>query len=131
MSGIGAWRGQRGRETCYTRAVKPLTLLLLGLACVIFIGAASTAKLWALGPTLGKLVLTLALYTAGNLIMLFLIRQVGMATAFSLSGVLQLVAVNAVAILVFRERVGLVEGVGIGLAVLAVALITLGPRLSS
>jgi len=45
------------------------------------------------------------------------------------SAVLQLLAVNLVAILWFGEKVGWIEGAGICLAVLAVALITLGPRL--
>ena len=112
-------------------AVKPLPILLLALACAIFLGAASGAKAWALAPSLPKIALTLGLYTAGNLVMLFLIRQVGMAVAFSLSAVLQLVAVNAVAIVVFGERVTPIAGVGIALAVVAIALITLGPRFTS
>jgi multidrug transporter EmrE-like cation transporter len=62
--------------------------------------------------------------------MLRLVRQLGMATAFSLSAVLQLVAVNALAVLVYGERVGPIEGLGLVLAVVAIALITLGPRLS-
>ena len=122
MSATLPYRGNRG-------TVKPLTLLLLCAACAIFVAAASAAKSWALSPGWPTLGLTLLLYTGGNLIMLYLIRQVGMATAFSISAVLQLVAVNLVAILVFGERVGLLQGIGIGLAILAVALITLGPRL--
>lgn len=101
----------------------------LGLACAIFVAAASGAKAWALSPAPWKVALTILLYTAGNLLMLRLVRLVGMATAFSVSAVLQLVAVNLVAILVFGERVGWAEGVGLCFAVLAVALITLGPRL--
>ena len=97
----------------------------------MFVAAASSAKAWALAPGTPTLVGTLALYTAGNLIMLVLVRQIGMATAFSLSGVLQLVAVNFVAIFGFGERVGTIQGLGLALAVVAVALITLGPRLSS
>lgn len=108
--------------------MKPLTLILLGVTCAIFVGAASSAKAWTVSPSAPKLMATLALYTVGNLIMLVLVRQVGMATAFSLSAVLQLVAVNLVAIVVFGERVGPIEGIGLVLAILAVALITLGPR---
>ncbi len=110
--------------------MKPQTIFLLVLACAIFLGAASVAKAWALAPGVPKLVLTLLLYTAGNVIMLVLIREVGMATAFSLSAVLQLIAVNLVAVLAFGERVGMLQGIGMVLAVAAVALITLGPRLS-
>ena len=106
------------------------TMVQLGVATALFIAAASSGKAWALSPSTLKLVATLLLYTAGNLLMLRLIRQLGMATAFSLSAVLQLLAVNLVAILWFGERVGWVEGAGLCLAVLAVALITLGPRLS-
>jgi len=69
----------------------------------------------------------LALYTAGNLIMLRLIREFGMGVALSLSAVIQLVAVNLVAFFWFGERVGAIEGVGIVMAVAAVALITLAP----
>ena len=107
--------------------MKPGALLQLAIACTIFILAAGSGKAWALSPSLWKVLLTLALYTAGNVIMLRLIREIGMATAFSVSAVLQLVAVNAVAIVFYGEKVGTLEGVGIGLAVLAVALITLAP----
>lgn len=95
---------------------------------LIFLAAASAAKAWTLAPGMGKLVLTLALYSLGNLIMLRLIREFGMATAFSLSAVIQLVAVNAVALAWFGERVNTLQGTGIVLAVVAVALITLGPN---
>lgn len=109
--------------------MKPQHLILLVVACSIFISAASSAKAWALAPSLPRVALTLSLYTAGNVIMLFLVREVGMATAFSLSAVLQLVTVNLVALLVFGERMGTIQGIGIALAIIAVALITLGPRL--
>ena len=109
--------------------MKLTALVQLGIACAIFIAAASSAKAWALSPSVWKVVQTLALYTAGNLLMLRLVRQVGMATAFSVSAVLQLIAVNLVAIVIYGERVGAVEGVGLAFAVVAVALITLAPRL--
>lgn len=110
--------------------MKPFALVQLCVACAIFIAAAGSAKAWALSPSAWKVVQTMALYTAGNLMMLRLVRQLGMATAFSLSAVLQLVAVNALAVLVYGERVGPIEGLGLVLAVVAIALITLGPRLS-
>ena len=104
-------------------------LVQLGVATTVFIAAASSAKAWAVSPSALRIAVTLLLYTAGNLLMLRLVRQLGMATAFSLSAVLQLLAVNLVAIFWFGEKVGWIEGAGIGLAVLAVAFITLGPRL--
>jgi multidrug transporter EmrE-like cation transporter len=108
--------------------MSPSGLALLGLSTAIFLLAATVAKYWALAPGLGKLVLTLALYSAGNLIMLRLVRDFGMATAFSLSAVIQLVAVNVIALAFFGERLGMVQGGGIALAVIAVAMITLAPE---
>ena len=104
-----------------------LGALQLGFATVIFLLAATVAKQWALAPSLAKIVLALALYSLGNLIMLRLVRDFGMATAFSLSAVIQLVAVNLIALAYFGERLGMVQGAGVVLAVAAVAMITLGP----
>jgi multidrug transporter EmrE-like cation transporter len=93
---------------------------------MIFIAAASSAKNWAISnDNFVWLILTLVLYTIGNLIMLRLIRDVGMAIALSLSAVVQLVAVNAVALFFFGERITLFQGAGLLLAVIAVTLITL------
>jgi multidrug transporter EmrE-like cation transporter len=101
--------------------------LQLAASTAIFLVAAMVAKAWALSPGLGKLVLTLALYSAGNLIMLRLVREFGMASAFSLSAVIQLVAVNVIALAWFGEQLTGLQNAGIVLAVVAVGLITLGP----
>lgn len=101
----------------------------LGASTVIFLLAATAAKQWALAPSLGKIVITLALYTLGNLIMLKLIRDFGMSISLSLSAVIQLVAVNVVALAFFGERLTPIQAVGVGLAIIAVALVTLGPYL--
>src|SRR5882757_4577550 len=95
---------------------EPMTasaFLQLCVATSIFIGAASSAKAWSMSPSFGRVILTMALYVLGNLLVMRLLRQIGMATAFSITAVLQLVAVNLVAIFVFGERVGLAEGTGI------------------
>ena len=104
-------------------------LLQLAASTAIYLLAAGSAKSWALAPSLPKIIITLALYTLGNLIMLRLVRIFGMSTAFSLTAVIQLVAINAIALLVFGEKLGPVEGIGIALAIVSVALITLGPTL--
>lgn len=88
------------------------------------------AKSWALTPSTFKLVTTLLLYTGGNLIMLRLVREFGMAAAFSLSAVIQLVAVTVIAFTVFGERMTTVQNLGVVLAIFAVAMITLGPWLA-
>jgi multidrug transporter EmrE-like cation transporter len=110
--------------------MSPVGLMLLGISTVIFLLAAMVAKSWALAPGLGKIVLTLLLYSAGNLIMLRLIREFGMSVSFSLSAVIQLVAVNVIALAWFGERLSIMQGSGLVLAVLAVGLITFGPYFS-
>ena len=102
--------------------------LQLCVATSLFIGAASSAKVWSLSPSFGWAIFTMMLYVAGNLLMMHLLRQIGMATAFSITAVLQLIAINLVAIFVFGERVGLAEGTGIVLAIAGVALITFAPQ---
>ena len=96
---------------------------------MIYLAAAMVAKSWALNPGWGKLVLTLTLYTAGNLIMLRLVREFGMSSAFSLSAVIQLVAVNVIALTWFGEKLTTMQTGGVALAVVAVAMISLGPSL--
>lgn len=102
-------------------------LVHLTVSTVIFLMAASAAKAWTLAPGHGRLALVLLLYSAGNLVMLRLIRDFGMGVALSLSAVIQLCAVNLVAFAWFGERVGGLQAIGIGVAILAVALISLGP----
>lgn len=129
----GLDRALRFRNKAEARAEKTKMsfwgLFQLGLSTAVFLLAAMVAKYWALAPNLGKLVLTLALYTLGNLIMLRLIREFGMAVSLSLSAVIQLVAVNAIALVFFGERVGALQMAGIALAIVAVTLVTLGPYL--
>ena len=104
-------------------------LMQLGLSTVVFLLAATVAKYWAMAPTFGKLALTLVLYSLGNLIMLRLIRDFGMGISLSLSAVIQLVAVNAIALAFFGERLNSLQALGLVLAIVAVALVTLGPYL--
>jgi multidrug transporter EmrE-like cation transporter len=99
----------------------------LAASTVIFLLAATVAKYWALAPSLGKLALTLVLYSLGNLIMLRLVREFGMSSAFSLSAVIQLVAVNVIALAYFGERLGAMQSAGLVLAVVAVGMIMFGP----
>ena len=88
------------------RAMSVVTLVQLAFAICCFVLAGSSAKAWAMAPDTGRLLITLALYTIGNLVMLRLIRAMGMAVALSVSNVLQLVAVNVVALAFYGERLG-------------------------
>ena len=104
----------------------PSISLLLVSSTLAFVGAASFAKVWATSAnSVAWLALTLTLYTVGNLIMLRLIREVGMGIALSLSAVVQLVAVNLVAVAVFGERLTGIQSAGVVLAIVSVAMITL------
>ncbi|MGN6464250.1 MAG: hypothetical protein ACTHLP_02055 [Rhizobiaceae bacterium] len=107
------------------------SLLQLAASTLVFVLAAAAAKSWAIQPSLGRILLTLALYSLGNLIIMRLIQGVGMGVALSLSAVVQLAAVNVVAFLVFGEKVNAFQGAGIALAIVAVALITFGPYAGS
>lgn len=104
----------------------PNNIILLLIATVSFVAAASAAKGWAVAD--GKwtwLCLTLGLYTMGNLVMLRLVRELGMGVALSLSAIIQLVAINVLALTVFGERVSPLQGTGLALALVAIAMITL------
>ena len=104
-------------------------LVQLAASTAIYLAAAMLAKSWAINPGWGKLVLTLALYTVGNLIMLRLVRDFGMSSAFSLSAVIQLVAGNIIALTWVGARLTTMQTGGVALAVVAVGMITLGPSL--
>ena len=107
--------------------VNLLGMVQLGASTAAFLFGAMMAKQWALAPSMAKIVITLALYTLGNLIMLKLIRDFGLSISLSLSAVIQLVAVNAVALAFYGEKLTTLQAVGVMLAIAAVALVTLGP----
>jgi small multidrug resistance pump len=97
------------------------SVLWLGGAVIVFLAASSAlrAHVGAPGGWL-FLAMALALYTAGNLMMVRLMCESGMAVAISVSAVLQLVLSNAVAILAFGERPAAAQLAGIALGVAAV-----------
>lgn len=98
-------------------------LLWLGLAMAVFLSASATLRAYVAQPSPWLIVLALALYTGGNLMMVRLMRESGMAVAVSVSAVLQLLLATLVAVVVFGERPGGLQWAGIGLGVVAVALI--------
>ena len=69
------------------------------------------------------LLIALCLYTLGNLMMVRLMRETGMAVAISVSAVLQLVLASAVGLTLFGERPTALQAAGLALGVVAVALI--------
>ena len=97
--------------------------LWLGAAMMVFLAASSFLRRYVDLPALLLLLVALALYTLGNLMMVRLMREGGMAVAISVSAVLQLLMANLVAIAVFGERPTLMQAAGIALGAVAVVLI--------
>jgi small multidrug resistance pump len=105
------------------RAVNAGSLLWLGLATAVFLTASATLRTYVAAPRAGLILAALALYCVGNLMMVRVMRESGMAVAISVSSVLQLVLATLVAVAVFAERPTPLQWAGIALGVVAVALI--------
>jgi glucose uptake protein len=105
------------------------TLVWLGAATLAFLVAAALLRTYVETSRAPLVLAALVLYTAGNLMMVRLMRDGGMAVAISVSAVLQLVLANAVAVGVFGERPGGTQAAGIALGVVAVVLILWPARL--
>jgi drug/metabolite transporter (DMT)-like permease len=108
--------GERARMTAGS-------YLWLGAAMTIFLAASSLLRRYVDVQALWLVLAALALYCIGNLMMVRLMREGGMAVAISVSAVLQLLMANVVAIAVFGERPTLVQFAGIALGAVAVVLI--------
>jgi small multidrug resistance pump len=100
----------------------PLILWLAG-AMAVFLTAASTLRAYVSEPRVWLLVVALVLYSIGNLMMVRLMQASGMAVAIALSAVLQLVLATLVAVVFFAERPTGLQWSGLGLGIVAVALI--------
>jgi glucose uptake protein len=90
---------------------------------IVFLTASATLRHYIDNSKIWVLLIALCLYTLGNLMMVRLMRESGMAVAISLSAVLQLVLASAVGLTLFGERPTVLQIAGIALGVLAVALI--------
>ena len=103
-------------------------LLALGLAVAVFLAAATCLKLHVNGGGWAPLAAALLLYAAGNWIITIPMRAGGLGLAMSLSAVIQLVAVNVIALVAFREAMPPARLLGLALAVAAIWLIGRTPR---
>lgn len=99
------------------------TILWLAAAMPVFLTASSFLRAYTIDGRIAWLAGSLALYFVGNLMMVRVMRDGGMAVAVSVSAVLQLVLSALVAVLVFGERPTNLQWAGIALGVAAVALI--------
>lgn len=98
-------------------------MLSLGVATGIFLAAASALRAYAMQGQLWMILTSLALYVAGNLVMVRVMRDSGMAVAISVAAVLQLVLATLVAVAFFAERPTGLQWGGIALGAVAVAMI--------
>jgi small multidrug resistance pump len=99
------------------------SLVWLGATMGVFLSASAALRAYVGGTGWGMLGGALLLYSLGNLMMVRLMRESGMAIAISVSAVLQLVAATLIAVLLFAERPMPLQWAGIVLGVVAVALI--------
>lgn len=100
-----------------------VAMLSLGVATGIFLVAASALRAYAVQGQLWMILTSLALYVAGNLVMVRVMRDSGMAVAISVAAVLQLVLATLVAVAFFAERPTGLQWGGIALGVVAVTMI--------
>ncbi|MDB5553354.1 MAG: hypothetical protein JWL86_3338 [Rhizobium sp.] len=97
-------------------------VLLLAGASAIFIAAATATRAYISSDNWLWVVLSLALYVAGNLVMIRIMREGGLGLAISVSAIAQLILVNVIALAVFGERLTNVQIGGVALGILAMAL---------
>jgi small multidrug resistance pump len=97
-------------------------LLWLAGAMTIFMAGATASRAYIATSNVLVLVLSLTLYCIGNLMMVRLMREGGLGLAISASAIVQLIVVNIIAFAVFGERLSTPQLAGVGLGVVAMAL---------
>ena len=103
--------------------MSPSLMIWLAGVMAIFMAAASSLRVYVDRPSVWLLVLAIGLYTAGNLMMVRVMRESGLAVAMSVSAVLQLVLINLIGLMIFGERPSTMQVGGITLGIVAVTMI--------
>ena len=99
------------------------SILWLAGAMGVFVLANSVLRSYAASTYLPTLIGALLLFSLGNLMMVRLMRESGLALAISISSVAQLVLISAVAVFWFGERPTPRQLAGMALGIAAVILI--------
>lgn len=99
------------------------SLLWLTGAMAVFVLANAGLRVYVASPHLPVLVGALLLFTCGNLMMVRIMREQGLALAIAVSSVLQLLLITAVAVLWFGERPAGTQLLGLIFGLVAVILI--------
>nr|WP_316655477.1 hypothetical protein [uncultured Gellertiella sp.] len=102
--------------------MKLQTILMLGVTTVIFVSASSVLRAYAGGAALWVLLLALALYVSGNVLVVPLMREGGLGITISILSVTQLLTINLLAWLIYSERLTPIQMAGMGLGVVAMVL---------
>jgi glucose uptake protein len=98
-------------------------LIWLSGAMAAFIAANSVLRAYAGSGQWPTLALALGCFLVGNLMMVRLMRESGLALAVAISSVVQLVALALIGVLGFGERLTGMQTAGVVLGIVAVALI--------
>ena len=88
----------------------------------VFLTAASLSRLYVANNSFWALGGMLTLYGIGNLMMVRLMRESGLAVAISVSSIAQLLLVNLVAVLAFGERLPPLQLAGMALGLSGLVL---------
>ena len=103
--------------------MNPVVFAWLAASTAVFVAANAVLKTYAVQGGVWVLVGALALFCVGNTLMVQVMRSNGLGLAISLSAVFQLVAITAMAMVVFGERPSPVQMAGMALGIVAVLLI--------
>ncbi len=98
-------------------------LLWLAAAMMAFVAANSVLRSYSASGAAMMLAGALALFLVGNLIMVRVMREGGLALAVAISSVVQLVLLALIGVLWFGERLSPVQVAGVALGIVSVALI--------
>ncbi len=98
-------------------------ILWLAGAMAVFVAGNTVLRAYSANAQGWVLVVALCLFTVGNLMMVRLMREGGLAVAISVSSIVQLVLIGVVAFAVFGERPTGLQMAGMALGVVAVAMI--------
>jgi small multidrug resistance pump len=98
-------------------------ILWLTAAMAVFITANSVLRAYVANAQVWVLLVALVLFSVGNLMMVRLMRESGLAVAISVSSIVQLVMIGLVAWFVFGERPTGLQIAGMALGVVAVTMI--------
>jgi small multidrug resistance pump len=98
-------------------------MVWLAGAMAAFVAGNTVLRSYAASQQMLVLLGALCLFTLGNLMMVRLMRESGLAVAISISSIVQLVVIGLIAWTVFGERPTPLQIAGMMLGVVAVALI--------